>query len=66
MSELKDVTVQSIVLGKAYGVVLTSKGHIYTFGVNNKGQCGRDFAPSSSSAHAGKWFMHRFHIDLYE
>ena len=54
MRELKDVTVQSIALGKAFGVVLTSKGHVYTFGVNNKGQCGREYVPSSSGVHNGR------------
>ena len=54
MRELKDVTVQSIALGKAFGVILTSKGHVYTFGVNNKGQCGREYVPSSSGVHNGR------------
>lgn len=34
-----------VALGKAHAVALTSKGHVYTFGINNKYQCGRDFAP---------------------
>ena len=53
MRELKDVFVQSIALGKAFGVILTSKGHVYTFGVNNKGQCGREYVPSASGVHNG-------------
>lgn len=30
-------------LGKAHAVVLTKKGTVYTFGINNKFQCGREF-----------------------
>ena len=46
--ELKDVVVQHVALGKAHAVVLTSKGHVYTFGINNKGQCGREYMPGVS------------------
>ena len=45
MSELKDTQITQVALGKAHAVALTSKGHIYTFGINNKGQCGREFTP---------------------
>ena len=41
--DMKGVIVTSVALGKAHGVMLTNRGHIYTFGPNNKGQCGRDF-----------------------
>jgi alpha-tubulin suppressor-like RCC1 family protein len=44
VADLKDVRVTQISLGKAHAVALTNKGHVYTFGINNKGQCGRDFA----------------------
>jgi alpha-tubulin suppressor-like RCC1 family protein len=44
VADLKDIRVTQISLGKAHAVALTSKGHVYTFGINNKGQCGRDFA----------------------
>ena len=30
-----------MVLGKAHAVALTSTGQLYTFGISNKGQCGR-------------------------
>lgn len=43
VNDLKDVHVTQVALGKAHGVVVTNKGHLYTFGINNKGQCGRDF-----------------------
>lgn len=33
-----------VALGKAHAVVVNNKGQLYTFGINNKGQCGRDFA----------------------
>jgi alpha-tubulin suppressor-like RCC1 family protein len=44
VTDLKDVRVTQVSLGKAHAVALTNKGHVYTFGINNKGQCGRDFA----------------------
>lgn len=43
VTDLKDVSVTCIALGKAHAVALTNKGQIFTFGINNKGQCGRDF-----------------------
>jgi len=48
LSELRDVVVTSIALGKAHGALLTSRGHVYTFGINNKGQCGRDFVSGAA------------------
>ena len=48
MTDLKDQFVTQISLGKAHAVALTKEGHIYTFGINNKGQCGRDFTPGAS------------------
>ncbi|KAK7473507.1 hypothetical protein BaRGS_00035260, partial [Batillaria attramentaria] len=48
VTELKDVMVSQIALGKAHAVALSSKGQIYTYGINNKGQCGRDFTQASS------------------
>ena len=41
VTDLKDTTVINISLGKAHAVALSDKGHVYTFGMNNKGQCGR-------------------------
>lgn len=43
VTELKDVIVSQVALGKAHAVVLSNKGHVYTYGINNKGQCGRDY-----------------------
>ena len=45
MTDLRDVHVSSVSLGKAHAIVLTNKGQVYSFGINNKGQCGRDFLP---------------------
>lgn len=40
---MENLHVTQVALGKAHAVALTSKGIVYTFGINNKGQCGRDF-----------------------
>ncbi|ALC49441.1 hiw [Drosophila busckii] len=62
VTELLDQHVSKVALGKAHCVALTAKGQLYTFGLNNKGQCGRVFnkmmpvkdVPSSSAAFADK------------
>ena len=41
--DLKELQVTHVSLGKAHAVVLTNKGHVYSFGINNKGQCGREY-----------------------
>lgn len=38
-----------VALGKAHAVVLTNFGQVYTFGINNKGQCGREFGYTKES-----------------
>lgn len=43
VTDMKDMSLLSVALGKAHAVVLTNKGHVYSFGINNKGQCGRDY-----------------------
>ncbi|CAH1777009.1 unnamed protein product [Owenia fusiformis] len=48
VTDLKDLVVTYMSLGKAHAVALTNKGHIYTFGINNKGQCGREFVVGAS------------------
>ena len=48
VTDLKDVVVTQIALGKAHTVVLTDRGQVFTFGINNKGQCGRDFQPGGN------------------
>ena len=41
--EMKGHHVTQVALGKAHVVVLTRDGEVFTFGMNNKGQCGREF-----------------------
>lgn len=41
VTDLSEQHVTKVALGKAHCVALTSKGHLFTFGLNNKGQCGR-------------------------
>ncbi|XP_063374022.1 E3 ubiquitin-protein ligase MYCBP2 [Cydia amplana] len=40
---LKNERIVQVALGKAHAVALTTFGQVYTFGINNKGQCGREF-----------------------
>jgi len=47
LMDMKGVMVTAVCLGKAHGVLMTDRGHIYTFGPNNKGQCGREFSTAS-------------------
>jgi len=49
LSEMSGLVVTSVALGKAHGVLLTNTGHVYTFGPNNKGQCGREFTSSAAA-----------------
>lgn len=41
VTDILDQHITRVALGKAHTVALNSKGHIFTFGMNNKGQCGR-------------------------
>lgn len=41
VSDIMDQHITKVALGKAHTVALNSKGQIITFGMNNKGQCGR-------------------------
>ena len=47
--DMQSIVVTSVALGKAHGVLLTNKGHIYTFGLNNKGQCGREYVAGAAA-----------------
>lgn len=51
VTDLLDQHISKVGLGKAHCVALNSKGQIFTFGLNNKGQCGRG---ASSSISKGK------------
>lgn len=41
--------VVKVALGKAHAAALTNCGDVYTFGINNKGQCGREFGYTKES-----------------
>lgn len=43
VTNLKGEFITQVALGKAHTVALTNKGQVYTFGINNKFQCGREF-----------------------
>uniref|UniRef100_A0A8D8FFM7 E3 ubiquitin-protein ligase highwire n=1 Tax=Culex pipiens TaxID=7175 RepID=A0A8D8FFM7_CULPI len=45
---LSDAQIVKVALGKAHCVALDAKGQLYTFGLNNKGQCGRKFTKDRS------------------
>ncbi|XP_035248710.1 E3 ubiquitin-protein ligase MYCBP2 isoform X4 [Anguilla anguilla] len=53
VTDLKGHFVTQVAMGKAHTCVLTKSGEVWTFGVNNKGQCGRDTGPMSQT---GKGF----------
>ncbi|KAJ0183671.1 hypothetical protein K1T71_000094 [Dendrolimus kikuchii] len=40
---LRHEKVIQVALGKAHAAALTNFGQVFTFGINNKGQCGREF-----------------------
>lgn len=58
-------------MGKAHTCVLTKSGEVWTFGVNNKGQCGRDTGSMSQAGKGTKKDTHKnrlyvvVHISLY-
>ncbi|XP_041463237.1 E3 ubiquitin-protein ligase MYCBP2-like isoform X3 [Lytechinus variegatus] len=41
VTELKGTPIKEVALGKAHVCALTTTGQLYTFGISNKGQCGR-------------------------
>lgn len=43
---LKEERITYVCLGKAHALALTENGELYSFGMNNKGQCGRDVLQS--------------------
>lgn len=51
VTALYDQTITKVALGKAHCVALNSKGHLITFGLNNKGQCGRVSAKEKEGNH---------------
>ncbi|MGH0123887.1 UNVERIFIED_CONTAM: hypothetical protein FKN15_067692 [Acipenser sinensis] len=53
VTDLKGHFVTQVAMGKAHTCVLTKDGEVWTFGVNNKGQCGRDTGSMSQAGKAG-------------
>ena len=49
--DLKDHVIAQVAIGKAHIIALTKEGEVFSFGMNNKGQCGREFAaPKDTNA----------------
>lgn len=46
-------------MGKAHTCVLTKSGEVWTFGVNNKGQCGRDTGAMTQTGKGEKMYNHK-------
>jgi len=58
--DMKGLVVTSVALGKAHGVLLTNRGQVFTFGPNNKGQCGREFTSGGQPSKERTWL----YVDL--
>ena len=43
VTDLKGHVIIQVAIGKAHVIALTKDGEVFTFGMNNKGQCGREF-----------------------
>lgn len=52
-------------MGKAHTCVLTKNGEVWTFGVNNKGQCGRDTGAMSQAGKGEHTHRTNTHYTLY-
>lgn len=48
VNDLSNQHIQKVALGKAHCVALNAKGQIFTFGLNNKGQCGHTWFQSKT------------------
>lgn len=55
VTQLQDQHIIKVAMGKAHAIALNSKGQIFSFGVNNKGQCGRSFT-SKDKAMSEEYF----------
>lgn len=62
VSDLKGHFVTQVAMGKAHTCVLTKNGEVWTFGVNNKGQCGRDTGAMSQGGKGSKLAFHNFQL----
>lgn len=58
VTDLKGHFVTQVAMGKAHTCVLTKNGEVWTFGVNNKGQCGRDTGAMSQAGKGEKMDKH--------
>ncbi|XP_033631426.1 E3 ubiquitin-protein ligase MYCBP2-like isoform X2 [Asterias rubens] len=54
LTDLKNVRVTGVALGKAHTCILTNNGIVYTMGINNKGQCGRGPSLGQGTGKDGK------------
>ena len=52
VTDLANQTIVAVSIGKAHIVTLNAEGEVFTFGINNKGQCGREFpvVPAAAAA----------------
>lgn len=53
VTDLANQTITAVAIGKAHVVVLNAEGEVFTFGINNKGQCGREFPCAAVRGEAG-------------
>ncbi|XP_011290756.1 E3 ubiquitin-protein ligase highwire [Musca domestica] len=53
VTDFADQHIQKVALGKAHCVALNAKGQVFTFGLNNKGQCGHVYNKSKESSTTG-------------
>lgn len=58
VTDLKGHFVTQVAMGKAHTCVLTKSGEVWTFGVNNKGQCGRDTGAMSQAGKGERIYQH--------
>jgi E3 ubiquitin-protein ligase MYCBP2 len=49
VSSLRNVVISQVAIGKAHILALSNKGHVYTFGISNKGQCGLDLMQATAT-----------------
>lgn len=47
VTDLSDQHISRVALGKAHCVAVNAKGQLFTFGINNKGQCGRSMSAAA-------------------
>lgn len=63
VTDLKGHFATQVAMGKAHTCVLMKNGEVWTFGVNNKGQCGRDTG-SMNQGGKGQQCLWMFHCSL--